>query len=210
VAVNNAGAIVGSARDAAQVDRGAMWHVDPAGTITGPVSLGLFFPADINESGEMVGLVDRPGGAVAAIASFDANNVLQVTTIGTLEPKAINNLGEVVGVTRTQVAPLSYIVDALRWTAADGMTNLGNLGSDKDTEAYDLNDNDQIVGTSGISGKQGTIQHGFVWQNGKMTDLNSILSTRINGYIYEANGINSAGQIVGNLSTGHACLLTPH
>src|SRR5262249_20707816 len=82
-AVNNGGVIVGSARDAAQVDWGAMWHVDPAGTITGPVSLGSFFPADINDSGDIVGLVDRPGGAVAAIASFDANNVLQVTTIGT-------------------------------------------------------------------------------------------------------------------------------
>ena len=62
VAVNNSGVIVGSARDAQNVDWGVMWHVDHAGTITGPVSLGLFFPADINDSGEIVGLVDRPGG----------------------------------------------------------------------------------------------------------------------------------------------------
>jgi probable HAF family extracellular repeat protein len=133
-----------------------------------------------------------------------------VTTIGTPQPNAINNFGEVVGVVSTEVTPLSHLVSAYRWTAATGMTNLGNLGSNKDTEAYDVSDNHQIVGTSSISGKQGTIQHGFVWQNGKMTDLNNVLSARINGYIYEANGINSAGQIVGNLSTGHACLLTPH
>ena len=132
-----------------------------------------------------------------------------MTTIGTPQPNAINNFGEVVGVVSTEVTPLSHLVSAYRWTAATGMTNLGNLGSNKDTEAYDVSDNHQIVGTSSISGKQGTIQHGFVWQNGKMTDLNSILPARITGYIFEANGINSAGQIVGNLSTGHACLLTP-
>ncbi len=210
LAVNNGGEIVGWARDASGTGQGAIWHVDATGAITGPVNLGAFFPNDINDNGEMTGY----DGADAAIAAFDANGVLQVTSIGTLpgavnaEANAINNLGEVVGSSSTEITSLSYLVSGFLWTAAGGMSDIGNLGKDQYTVANDVNDNLQIVGTSSIHGNQG-IDHGFIWQNGVMTDLNNVLSSTISSAIIRANGINGTGQIVGILSNGHAGLLVP-
>jgi uncharacterized membrane protein len=39
--------------------------------------------------------------------------------------------------------------------------------------------------------------HAFVWQNGVMTDLNALIPSGSGMVLYQAQGINRAGQIVG-------------
>src|SRR5262249_26489499 len=60
VAVNNGGVVVGAGRGAAPGDWGGMWDVGHAGTITGSVRLGLFFPGDLNDTGDNVRPGERP------------------------------------------------------------------------------------------------------------------------------------------------------
>jgi hypothetical protein len=63
LAINDAGEIVGS-RDIADPDNpseltgeGSLWQLNPDGSIGDPVSLGAFFPYDINNYGVMAGTV---------------------------------------------------------------------------------------------------------------------------------------------------------
>jgi probable HAF family extracellular repeat protein len=55
--------------------------------------------------------------------------------------------------------------------------------------ASDINNKGQVVGGSG--GKA------FIWQDGKMTDLNKLIPPDSGWLLVTATGINDAGQIVG-------------
>jgi probable HAF family extracellular repeat protein len=52
----------------------------------------------------------------------------------------------------------------------------------------------------------------FIWQNGVITDLNTLIPSGTGWVLQQANGINDNGQIVGTGTIGgqaHAFLLTP-
>lgn len=120
---------------------------------------------------------------------------------------AVNNAGWAVG---------SYELDLNSGSFAAGfwknghVFNLGNLGGpEMYATAADVNNAGQIVGTSGSPDGR----TGFLWQNGRMYDLRSLL---INGAssleIVGASGINDSGQIaVSAMINGveTAVLLTP-
>lgn len=88
-----------------------------------------------------------------------------------------------------------------RWVISD----LGTLGG-KQSAAAAINERGQIVGTSDTRAKYkngNPIEHAFLWQNGKMTDLGSF------GASSSAADINERGQIVGDAvraSASHAFL----
>ncbi len=88
--------------------------------------------------------------------------------------------------------------------------DLGDLGGGFG-DAFAINDKSQIVGCSYPSGKN-PHYHAFRWQNGKMIDLNNLISPSSHWELSLATGINNRGQIIGwglhnNLS--RAYLLTP-
>lgn len=84
------------------------------------------------------------------------------------------------------------------------MTGLGTLPGCRSSEAFGINNNGIIVGQS--DGKA------FLWQGGKMRDLNALIPAEAGWVLTEANAINNKGQIVGNgqlHGQPHAFLLTP-
>ncbi|MES2463740.1 MAG: DUF3466 family protein [Armatimonadota bacterium] len=69
------------------------------------------------------------------------------------------------------------------------ITDLGTLGGLSESAATDINNKGQIVGWCGVEGR---ITRGFLWQNGRMTDLGTP-----QGSSSKALALNDNGQIVG-------------
>jgi probable HAF family extracellular repeat protein len=89
--------------------------------------------------------------------------------------------------------------NAFLWTAKGGLQNIGTLSGDALSEGLGINDEEAIVGVSFPSG------HAFIWQNGAMTDLNSLISPDSNLVLIDAQDINDDGLITGeaqNKTTG--------
>jgi probable HAF family extracellular repeat protein len=127
---------------------------------------------------------------------------------------AISNIGQIAG----QVG----IGDGVPFYAAvwqDGargaVTSLGTLPGDFSSFATGINNRGQVVGNDFDSTFNWA--HGFIWQHGVMTDLNTLIPADSNLFIISASNINDRGQISGmaTVQTGphkgyiHAYLLTP-
>jgi probable HAF family extracellular repeat protein len=125
-------------------------------------------------------------------------------------PIGINNWGQVVGESNL---PGDTITHAFLWQKHTGMIDLGTLGPD-DVSSYGegINDLGQIVGASCDS--NGNCR-AFLWQDGVMTDLNTLIPPDSTLYLSEASGtINNRGQIAGYgydtvREEFHAFLLNP-
>ena len=165
---------------------------------------------DINDLGQAVGIsgicANAVGGASAAHAVLWENGT--PTNIGNLggvawnTPTAINNHGLIVGFSDLpgdSAASPNY--HAFIWTKSAGMTDLGTLPGDALSIAWGINDEGQVVGQSiNSSGSS----RAFLWQNGMMTDLNTLVAQGPLSLVY-ANDINDSGEIVGgayNSTTG--------
>jgi len=118
----------------------------------------------------------------------------------------INNQGQVVGVSDL---PGDTTFNAFLWTKSAGMQDLGTLSGDIASVSISINDGGSVVG---LSLDADFNPRAFLWQNGVMTDLNTLVS---NSPLYLLSGcsINSRGEItgLGMTSTGdiHTYLATP-
>ena len=86
------------------------------------------------------------------------------------------------------------------------VTDLGVLGSGIYTNAADLNQAGQVVGSSGDADGH---THGFLWENGTMIDLGTL-----GGSYSWATAVNDLGQVVGSAylpedASYHAFLVNP-
>jgi hypothetical protein len=212
--LNNEGVVVGYISDPTGPDHlsGAVWYVDATGAITGPVQTNIgpgmtFMPLDINDEGTMSGFILTTGSSdtSAAIAEFDRHGELDVTDLGVLHPGdtaasawSINSDGLVAGISGNSSGSSAFVWDP---SQPNKLTSLGTGFT-----SPDINDNGQIVFSS-INKANATV--GVIWQNGKRTDLNTVLAASLNDTIQEAIGINNAGHIVGLLQSRNVCVLTP-
>ncbi len=118
----------------------------------------------------------------------------------------INNRNEVIGVSDL---PGDTTFHAFLWTKATGMQDLGTLPGDFASTGSGINDAGAVVGLSLDASFNG---RAFFWQNGKMTDLNTLAPTSPL-FLLSACSINSQGEItgLGITSTGefHAYLAVP-
>ena len=96
------------------------------------------------------------------------------------------------------------------------MTDLGTLGgADAYSEAWDINNGGQIVGSSTLTLDGGIIA--VIWDNGQIVDLNSFLDISLKQegwFLTSATSINDSGQILAQmfnhqLREGRQALLTP-
>ena len=166
----------------------------------------------INDLGQVVGIsgicANAVGGASAAHAVLWENGA--PTNIGNLggvawnTPTAINNHGVVVGFSDLPGDSAdSPNYHAFLWTKSGGITDLGTLPGDSLSVAWGINAQGQVVGQSiNSSGSS----RAFLWQNGTMTDLNTLVAHGELSLVY-ANDINDSSEIVGgayNSKTGNA------
>lgn len=158
---------------------------------------------EINDRGQVVGI---SGICDQAVGRFTARHAImwdhhRIVNLGSLggvawnTPMAINENKEVVGFSDlpgdTSGNPNFH---AFLWTNKNGMQDLGTLPGDAFSEALGINDAGTIVGQS-ISASGSS--RAFIWQNGTMTDLNTLIPPSSGLYLLFANDINDEGNIAG-------------
>jgi probable HAF family extracellular repeat protein len=154
----------------------------------------------INDYGQVVGISGDCGFAVGSVSAKHAvlweNGVpIDLGNIGGdawNTPTAINNQGMIVGFANT-VPGVARTYEAFIWTKAGGMKSLGKLPGDLRSAAFGLNEKGQVVGLD-RGGPFGI--RAFLWENGKLTDLNSLTLTG-SPYLLLAGDVNQSGVIVG-------------
>jgi probable HAF family extracellular repeat protein len=189
----------------------------------------------INDLGQVVGIsgqCDVAIGAYSAIHAVMWENGKPVY-LGSLgghgwnTPGAINNRGVITGFANGPNdvidGQLQFRFLAFIWTKEHGMQSLGTLQGvngtpDAMSEATDINDEDQVVGVS-FSDYEFDGARAFIYQNGKMTALNTLIgSASANWDISSTGGINDFGEIAAQANvvtngvvsaTAHAVLLVP-
>jgi probable HAF family extracellular repeat protein len=148
----------------------------------------------INDRGQAVG-----GSGVCIPISALAHAVLwqngSVTNLGSLggalnnTALAINNHGQVVG---DSDLPGDTTTHAFLWTKARGMRDLGTVSGDFASFPYAINSKGQVVGDS--CDESGNCR-AFLWQDGVMTDLNTLIPPNSSLYLLVGNNINDEGEI---------------
>jgi len=176
----------------------------------------------INDNGQAVGASGTCANSALPPIAFGAHAVLweadgSVTDLGNLGGAvvniglAINNQGQVVGASSLTADATPFVSnDAFLWTRETGMRDLGTLPGDVNSVGLGINGRGEVVGESGDADGN---SRGFLYQNGVMYDLNTLIPANSPLFVLFANAINSSGEIVGVGMTGggdmHGFLATP-
>jgi probable HAF family extracellular repeat protein len=184
----------------------------------------------LNDKGQAVGLSGTCANVVLPPIAFGAHAVLWETD-GT--PTDLSNLGGTVNTAilgrgnialginnHSQVVGTSSLAGnkanhAFLWTKQTGMQDLGVLPGDVNSAATSINDRAQVVGQSyGDGGPMMGNPRAFLWENGVMTDLNTLVPANSPLYLLIGFSINSRGEIAGfgvtNNGQIHAYLASPN
>lgn len=164
--INDKGLIIGVASTSSGASYAATWKDGKLTTLPGLSSGGSGDPTLVNEAGQVAGLSAAASGADHAVLWTNG----KVVDLGIGEPIALNDLGQVL-VEANQPSGQAY---AYLWEHGKKIMLPAGV------QANALNDKGQVVGT------YGTASDGFVWQNGKLTDLGA----------EQPVGINVRGQIL--------------
>lgn len=213
-AINDLGQVVGSAiatNSEGQVQYyGWLWENGVKSGLNS-VNNPSFAPLDINNLGQIVGSsfpLSQPPIYESKAVVLSQGQVIELPALNggsQSAPLDINNVGQVVGYSDSE---------AVLWSNGK-VLGLGILGFNANvgSVAASINDLGQIVGWSTISETSPLTgqRHAFLW-NGKLEDLNNLISPDLGWELEDAVDINNKGQIVGRgILNGqyHAYLLTP-
>jgi probable HAF family extracellular repeat protein len=140
----------------------------------------------INNKGQIVGYVDSDGKLdekftnTAVIWEKDAKGAYQLKNLGTFGAaqatlKDINDAGDMIGAKNNGLTGADATSNP--FIIRDGkFTDLGSLGG-KTGSVTGINSFGTVVGASQFT--DGKTNHAFVWSNGKLSDLNSLVSKPI-------------------------------
>ena len=155
----------------------------------------------INDKGQVVGIsgdCDIAVGQLSARHSVIWENGVP-TNIGDLggdawhTPMDIDNAGDVVGFSNPRgVVGIDFNPHAFLWTKAGGIRDLRTLPGDDNGQALGVNSSLQVVGVS-----SGATNRAFLWENGVMQDLNTLVGPNFPDQLIVAQHINEDGVIVG-------------
>jgi probable HAF family extracellular repeat protein len=167
----------------------------------------------INDAGEVVGI---SGACDVAVGALSAEHALawvngqprKLPTLGGKgwnTPMAINAQGIIAGFSDTPGDLVGTVLtpnfQAALWTP-DGIINLHSLPGDAMAEATGINDRNQVIGTSFPPAGSTNPSRAFLWQDGQMYDLNTLVQPNATLYLVGTGDINDRGEI-----TGQACVL---
>jgi probable HAF family extracellular repeat protein len=153
------------------------------------------FGSQINNENHIVGSTTLPGDSNLHATMWVGKQIINLDQFGGISSAAdlLNNLDQVAGI---------YSLDANSTRAyfltSTGWTDLGDLGGSY-TYTFGINDAGMVTGQSDISNIPDPIFgippfHGYVWQNGVLTDFGSVFGDDFN----VGNAMNEAGQIIGS------------
>src|SRR5271169_4920663 len=174
------------------------------------------FVQGINDRGQAVGSSGTCSNIATHAVLWENDTAFQLPDLGRAgnDAYAINDHGQVVGYVQSPDGTTFYAA-VWRDGARGPVTNLGALPGDFAAFATGINNRGQVVGNNFDSNFNWS--HGFIWQDGVMTDLNTLISADSNLFVISASNINDRGQISGmaTVLTGpqagniHAYLATP-
>lgn len=132
--------------------------------------------------------------------------------------QTVNDRGDIVG-----AADLAGDLTAHAFLIRNGsIVDLGTVAGDTNSAAFGINNRGQIVGISALSFSPPPIPpvdnwlcpcHAAIWENGKATDLNTVIPANTGWQLISAVAINDKGEIVGNGALNNEFrpfLLTPN
>lgn len=168
---------------------------------------------DINNNGQVAAYGNVPGNTRHVY--LQDVNTLAITDLGApvngsiTDARGMNDLGQIVG--QSLLTDLGY-ERAILYTG-EAVIDLGGLPGFPQSQAYEINNHGDIVGTAMQSGSGG-ISHAMIRTGGQMYDLNALIPDGTGGLtLTVAHDINDSGQIVGVATNAQgqfrAFLLTP-
>ncbi len=193
-AINNLGQIAGSWRTASGQVHAFLYANGSFTDLGTPPSTNRSDGFGINDSGVVVG----PASSLTELRSFSYSNGTMTDLLPSLLSAAagINDAGQIVGYasSTTFTGYSAYLYD-------HGVLNyLGRLPGDSTSQALGVNSAGVVVGTSGnvIGEDFGTGLRAFIYRDGKLSDLNTLLDASGAGWLLQsAKAINDNGWIVG-------------
>jgi probable HAF family extracellular repeat protein len=198
-AINNQGVIVGNSYHGNGLNPNGFRYF--GGTMQGLGDLehtvnGVYYSGAlaVNNNGVVAGEAQDTSGTYHAF--IDSGTMMGLPLLAGdsgSDAYAINSSDVVVGQTgdNAGIGPPHPVM----WSGG-GVTALGGLTTNKIGTAYGINDSGQIVGSS----YDGSDLHAFIYTNGTMTDLNTLVAPgQMGGFLYlaQASAINNSGSIVG-------------
>ena len=190
--VNSSGQVVGYSMPAPRTTRAIEAFIYSGGTMTGLG--GLSTDSDtgqpnasqgtgINDSGTTVGYAEVPTGQdlLAEHAFVDAGTMTDLGLGDGSVAHAINNAGQIVAISQSG----AYLISGGTSTV---------ISSDPGVEPSSINNNGDVVGYVQTTSAQ---SDPFLYKNGQMIDLSSLLPANSGWTLTNANAINNSDQIVG-------------
>ena len=206
--INDAGQIVGTFNTARDKFNPFLWQ---NGEMIDLGTLGFNGGAmGINNQGQVVGYSGLVFGITHAF-QWENGNMIDLGTLpgdnGSIAYD-INDSGQAIGYSSNSLLRQSR---ATLWSNGQ-VIDLGTLGGNM-SAAIAINNKGQVAGFDTVGGN-GAPNHAFIWEDGEMADLNSLIDRDSGWFLQQVSGINDSGQIVGqgiNRATGqsHAFLLNP-
>jgi probable HAF family extracellular repeat protein len=206
IRINEPGQVIGDSYTSS--DPGACFGVTSGAFIWdrkhGMVDLGSFggtcaVADDLNNHGQVVGAGLVAGDAYQRAFLWqngslrDLGGSLGGNNSGAI---AVNENGQAVGLGYLQGETTFH---ATLWKKVGQMTDLGTVGGDPCSFAQGINDKGQAVGDSSPSDCVSfDTSRGFLWENGSIADLNTLVPSNSPLYFIYAYAINNRGEIAAN------------